>query len=1401
MTRLLVLNFFPAFYPPSSGGEQRYFHVYHHLSRRYDVTLLSPTFPHQSEEVVEFNTSFREHRIPKEQIHVELHRDLDAQSIGQECSALVCALAAKSETAYHRRYRALVPHADIVVHDSPFMVDYDEQLGKDGKPRVYNSYNVEASLMQQMLEGPHKARYVSLIGELEARLVGASKLVFATSNAEREMFVERYDCDPGKLAVAPNGFEPPAEDAPENELAPDRDIHAWPAGDARPLAIFLGSAHPPNVEAARFVCEVIAPALSRLRFAIAGSVCDRLGRAPENVRLLGLLSGPAKVRLFRRCAVALNPMFTGAGTNLKMLDFMSAGLSIVSTPVGARGLDVEDGRHCVVAARDGFAAAVVGLIEDPTRRSRLGDSARALAYERYTWRSIADGMHQALEALLRASSAIPHTSNRRRILVLNDFPVESAAAGGEVRIARLLAALAQWHDVTLLCLTDEIGASDRRVARGFREIAIPKTQEHRALQQAWNDRNPVSVSDIISAAMCAENARLVEAYALLAAEADVVVLEHPYLAPLLQTSAPPPHVIYEAFNVESVLKAAMLAPHPDRDTLVATVTAIEKKACADADRIVCVSDEDRKAFEAFGHRGIVVIQNGVDMQPGSPVADLSVVAGFFERRPVAVFLGSGHIPNIEAVNFIVRELAPASERVVFLIVGAAAHYFASREVPSNVLLCGRVEDDVKNVLLAVADVAVNPMLSGGGSSLKVPAYMAARLPVITTPIGIRGYDIVDGVHAIVAEPENFAAKLAALVEDAERQRLIGAHGYEYAAAHLDWQQLGARYRDVIDTLIGDDAAGRPAAAMSRPGRSRLLVVTYRFTEPPLGGAEAYLLATLKGLHALGDFDIDVATFAVQGIADHLHFSASYEPLGHRRDAFDFVRAVHRFAVDPVDETAVAAHCASLFELWQREDLRQARAFERDYEDSTLLGGWFHPERHGARFQRWTGPQAEIFLPTGINGVTIRGVAEGSKSVTLRGPRGTATTAKVRGEFVVELAAECMDGGAYTLTVDPARQSGGDPRRLGVCVTQITARRGTASFDVPLQADFGARMRQKDVARWVQSLIDITNAREMRDDERFLAVRGPHSARLDAWLRDHVADYDVVLAQGVPFSTSVIGARHARQQRVPCVVLPHFHMDDKYYHWREFYEAFRSADRVIAFPRPAKGLFFDRIGARAVSVQGGGVDAAEFENSPSGSRAFRALHPSLDPFVLVLGRKSGAKNYASVVAAVEAVNRTGTRLDLVMIGPDEDGQRLDSRHVHYLGSQPRAVVLGALAQCHCLATMSESESFGIVVVEAWMSGRPVVANGRNAASADLIEHGRNGLLCQTVDDVAAALKRLVEAPGEAARLGAAGRGEALAGYTWGSIAKAINDVLLSVCRTDRSRPAEEAEVRGPASLPA
>ena len=63
--RILVLNFFPAFVPPKSGGELRYFNFYRHLSADHDVTLLSPTYSHNREEVIRHHDHFREYRVPK----------------------------------------------------------------------------------------------------------------------------------------------------------------------------------------------------------------------------------------------------------------------------------------------------------------------------------------------------------------------------------------------------------------------------------------------------------------------------------------------------------------------------------------------------------------------------------------------------------------------------------------------------------------------------------------------------------------------------------------------------------------------------------------------------------------------------------------------------------------------------------------------------------------------------------------------------------------------------------------------------------------------------------------------------------------------------------------------------------------------------------------------------------------------------------------------------------------------------------------------------------------------------------------------------------------------------------------------------------------------------------------
>ncbi len=90
-------------------------------------------------------------------------------------------------------------------------------------------------------------------------------------------------------------------------------------------------------------------------------------------------------------AVVVVPLRIGGGTRLKVVEAMAMGKAIVSTRVGAEGIDVVHERHALLA--DGpadFAAQVLRVLEDPGLARRLGAEARRLAVERYSWRAGAD---------------------------------------------------------------------------------------------------------------------------------------------------------------------------------------------------------------------------------------------------------------------------------------------------------------------------------------------------------------------------------------------------------------------------------------------------------------------------------------------------------------------------------------------------------------------------------------------------------------------------------------------------------------------------------------------------------------------------------------------------------------------------------------------------------------------------------------------------------------------------------------------------------------------------------------------------------------------------------------------------------------------------------------------------
>jgi glycosyltransferase involved in cell wall biosynthesis len=149
----------------------------------------------------------------------------------------------------------------------------------------------------------------------------------------------------------------------------------------------------PNVDAVRYFRRRIWPLL-RERW--PGLVWRLVGRNPEAVtryvaddeRIQRTGAVDDAVEELARAKVAIVPLRAGSGTRVKILEAWAAGIPVVSTTLGAEGLDVADGRDLVIADEpERFADAVSALLSSLESRRRIGSSGRALFEREYTWES------------------------------------------------------------------------------------------------------------------------------------------------------------------------------------------------------------------------------------------------------------------------------------------------------------------------------------------------------------------------------------------------------------------------------------------------------------------------------------------------------------------------------------------------------------------------------------------------------------------------------------------------------------------------------------------------------------------------------------------------------------------------------------------------------------------------------------------------------------------------------------------------------------------------------------------------------------------------------------------------------------------------------------------------------
>lgn len=153
--------------------------------------------------------------------------------------------------------------------------------------------------------------------------------------------------------------------------------------------MFFGSWHPPNLDAVELLIEVADALPTTLVLSVGFHGQAFLHRlVPPNLVFPGMVTTRTKDRLLRAADVALNPMRLGSGTNLKLLEYLAVGTPVVSTPFGARGIDVVDGEHLRFAEPDAFAAVLAEVLADPAAAHERARAARALVSERYGWGSL-----------------------------------------------------------------------------------------------------------------------------------------------------------------------------------------------------------------------------------------------------------------------------------------------------------------------------------------------------------------------------------------------------------------------------------------------------------------------------------------------------------------------------------------------------------------------------------------------------------------------------------------------------------------------------------------------------------------------------------------------------------------------------------------------------------------------------------------------------------------------------------------------------------------------------------------------------------------------------------------------------------------------------------------------------
>jgi glycosyltransferase involved in cell wall biosynthesis len=382
-------------HPTTKGGHIRTLETLKRLHRRHEIHYVALDLAEQPGDGVARSSEYctRAYPIP----HSAPARGTPAlwtQFSANLFSPLPLAVSRYRSEAMQRQIETLVRSEkfDSIVCDFLFPAPNMPHL----KDCVLFQHNVEALIWKRQVEtaaNPARRLYFRVQYHRMLRYEGqtsrAVKKIIAVSETDAHSMRSLYGVS--RIAAVPTGvdldyFAPPTRPAPAADL------------------VFAGSMDwMPNMDGIQWFVEEVLPLIRKGRpdcsLVIAGRrpgpEIQRLAEKDQLIRVTGTVSD---IRPYLwESAVSIVPLRIGGGTRLKIYEAMAAKIPVVSTTIGAEGLDIRNGEDIYIADSPAeFAGRCLELLADPARRSRMADIAFSIVTSRYSWEIVSRKFEELL---------------------------------------------------------------------------------------------------------------------------------------------------------------------------------------------------------------------------------------------------------------------------------------------------------------------------------------------------------------------------------------------------------------------------------------------------------------------------------------------------------------------------------------------------------------------------------------------------------------------------------------------------------------------------------------------------------------------------------------------------------------------------------------------------------------------------------------------------------------------------------------------------------------------------------------------------------------------------------------------------------------------------------------------